>query len=465
MFDGDMAQLDADTALAVAADLRATADRAEARLLEVAAHYADLHPVPARQRPGVVILPGMENVFVCGGEGCPEVAEFAPAELGAALGMSTSAATSLMEDALALRHRLPRTWARVLAGQVQAWRARRIAQASHPLIRAAADLVDAQVSAIAETVTPYRLDRIVEAAVMDADPDLAQVQADADAADRGVWTAQSDLHGTKAMVVKAAAGDVIRFDARTDQIAEVLAALGDTDTKDVRRAKAIGWLADPQAALDLITTAHATAGHADSSDESSLQPAKLARTGGRGSGAAHTLYVHLTDRALMTGTGVLRAGVQGSGAGSGELGPLLISQLSELVGHDRIVARPVIDLHEQIAVDAYEIPGRIRERVLLRYTHCVFPWCNRPAGRSDLDHVVPYDDTGPPGQTSTENLAPACRLHHRIKTFGGWRCVRLPDGAHEWTSPQGHRYRVDHAGTRPLPAPGHTPASTKDEAA
>ena len=44
MFDGDVAQLDADTALAVAADLRATADRAEARLLEVAAHYADLHP-------------------------------------------------------------------------------------------------------------------------------------------------------------------------------------------------------------------------------------------------------------------------------------------------------------------------------------------------------------------------------------------------------------------------------------
>ncbi len=189
-------------------------------------------------------------------------------------------------------------------------------------------------------------------------------------------------------------------------------------------------------------------------------------TGRLSTDVPHTLYVHLTDPALMTGTGVLRAGVQGSGAGSGELGPLLMSQLSELVGHGRIVVKPVIDLHERIAVDAYEVPDRIRERVLLRHTHCVFPWCNRPAtARTDLDHVVPYDDTGPPGQTSTENLAPACRPHHRIKTFGGWRCVRMPDGVYEWASPLGQRFRVDHAGTRPLAAPEDAIASTGDEAA
>jgi hypothetical protein len=439
--------------LTVAAQLRATADRAEARLLEVAAHFADLHPVPAGRRPGVVILPGMENVFVCGGEGCPEVAEFAPAELGAALGMSTGAATGLLEDALALRHRLPRIWVRVLSGEVQAWRARRVAQATQRLGRVAAGLVDARVAGTVETVTPYRLERIVAAAVLDADPALARADADAAAAERGVWVAQSDLHGTKTMVVKAAAGDVIRLDARTDQIADVLAALGDTDTKDARRAKAIGWLADPQAALDLITTPHPVTADAANVTDASRPAANAGRTGHRGAGAPHTLYEHLTDRALMTGMGLLRAGAQvpGCGAGAGELGPLLISQLSELVGHDRIVVKPVIDLHEKVAVDAYEIPDRIRERVLLRHTHCVFPWCNRPAtARTDLDHVVPYDDTGPPGQTSTHNLAPACRLHHRIKTFGGWRCIRLPDTTLEWTSPAGHRYRVDHVGTRPV---------------
>lgn len=136
--------------------------------------------------------------------------------------------------------------------------------------------------------------------------------------------------------------------------------------------------------------------------------------------------------------------------GAGELGPLLISQLSELVGHDRIVVKPVIDLADQISVDAYEVPDRIRERALLRRTHCAFPWCNRPATtRTDLDHVAPYDDTGPPGQTSTENLAPGCRLHHRVKTHGGWRYERLSDGAIGWTSPKGRRYRVDHSRTHP----------------
>jgi Domain of unknown function (DUF222) len=464
MFDGDVAELDTDAALTVAAQLRATADRAEARLLEVAAHFADLHPVPRGQRHGVVILPGMENVFVCGGEGCPDVAEFAPAELGAALGVSTSAATALLEDALALRHRLPRTWLRVLAGEVQAWRARRIARATRPLTRDAAGLVDARVSSIADTLTPYRLERIVEAAVMDADPAAAQANADAVATQRGVWVAQSDLHGTKTMVVKAGAGDVIRLDARTQQIADTLAALGDTDTLDQRRAKAIGWLADPQAALDLITGSDASMApdaadqHRTDGGPMGQSPQQHVRHGSTGRASApHTLYVHLTDQALLSETGLVRAD---------QCGPLLASQLSELLGHDRIVVKPVIDLRDRIAVDAYEIPQRIREHVLLRHTHCIFPWCNRPAGpRTDLDHIVPYDDTGPPGQTATDTVAPECRLHHRIKTFGAWRCCRTPDGAYEWTSPLDRRYRVDHTGTHSLASSADETSSREDEAA
>jgi hypothetical protein len=95
---GAIADLDPATALAVAAEARVTADRAEAVLLAVAAHYADLHPDPAVDRDhddddeGVGVgdrLPGMERARVYGGEGCPEVAEFAPVELGAVLGVSS----------------------------------------------------------------------------------------------------------------------------------------------------------------------------------------------------------------------------------------------------------------------------------------------------------------------------------------------------------------------------------------
>ncbi|HEY3002363.1 MAG TPA: HNH endonuclease signature motif containing protein, partial [Kribbellaceae bacterium] len=366
------------------------------------------------------------------------------------------------------------------------------------LSRSAAALVDARVAPIADTVTTYRLDRIVRAAVLDADPDQAQADADAQATDRGVWVGRDDLHGSKTVVIKAAAGDVLRLDASTDRIADLLARLGDTSTKDQRRAKAIGWLADPQATLALYGMVAAGAakpgGRAESGGAESgggaAGPAALAPVtpirdttpgtrsgtgeGGRGRGEGgntgpglptgtgtgrgglpagpvprpgglgrHTLYVHLTDHTLATGTGLVRTDHD-------RLGPLLASQLRELLGHDQVVVKPVIDLADRISVDAYEIPDRIRERVQLRYTHCVFPYCNRPVRATDLDHVIPYDDTGPPGQTSTDNLGPECRLHHRVKTHGNWRCRRLPDGAFEWTSPHGHLYRVDHTGTHPI---------------
>ncbi|MGH3369038.1 MAG: HNH endonuclease signature motif containing protein, partial [Nocardioidaceae bacterium] len=151
------------------------------------------------------------------------------------------------------------------------------------------------------------------------------------------------------------------------------------------------------------------------------------------------LHVHIDAETLRAGDGVVR--VEG-------VGPMLASQLGELFGHERFVVRPVIDLAERVSVDAYEIPDRIRERVRLTHVTCRFPWCNAPATVSmDLDHVVPFDDTGPPGQTSTDNLVPLCRWHHRGKTHGRWRYRRLDDGGLEWTAPSGAMFRVDHTGT------------------
>jgi hypothetical protein len=106
MFDAGLADLDPAATLTAAAQARAAADRAEVRLLEVAAHWADLHDQldPADQG---VSLPGMERLVRFGGEGTPPVAEFAPAELGATLAISAYAAGRLIGAALDLRHRLP----------------------------------------------------------------------------------------------------------------------------------------------------------------------------------------------------------------------------------------------------------------------------------------------------------------------------------------------------------------------
>jgi hypothetical protein len=115
-----------------------------------------------------------------------------------------------------------------------------------------------------------------------------------------------------------------------------------------------------------------------------------------------------------------------------------------------VVIRPVIDLPETASVNGYEASDRLREHVMLRRARCAFPCCHRPARRADQDHIEAYDTDGPPGQTSTENLAPLCRQHHRAKTHGGWAYTQLTPGEYLWIGPRAQRFHVDDAGTTAL---------------
>jgi hypothetical protein len=155
------------------------------------------------------------------------------------------------------------------------------------------------------------------------------------------------------------------------------------------------------------------------------------------------VVVHLTDLTLATGTGVLRAE---------SIGPLLASQLTELVGYGPYTVKPVIDLNDAVSVDAYEIPARIRDRVKLIHPVELFPYGNRETSNTiDLDHIRPYDPHGPTGQTSTANLAPLGRFGHRVKTHArGWNVRRVDYRTLEWTTPHGFMFRVDATGTHRL---------------
>jgi hypothetical protein len=692
LFAYDVDELDTAAVLTAAASSRALRERLEVLDLLHALRIADLH-----HEVRVAAGRGGERRRVFGGAGCPEIAEFAPVEFGAVMGMSPAAAKAYLDDAVGLRHRLPLTFARVLAFDAAVWRACKIARACRALPEQAAALVDRRVAAIVNSVTPVRLATIVDAALWEADPAAAQAAAEEQARSRGVWVKRSDDHGTKSIWVRAAAGDVIRFDATIDDIAQALRALGDTDTLDQRRAKAIGIIADPALAHELLEVAHhlakthtttadntgntttgnsgtggattdTTGGNADpvgdavaadtdaqhhnhdkergaasSSDDSHdhdgdgdgqedstragdrdgdgdgdrdgngdrdrdgngdgagregsahegdglagdrgddhrgdyppgrghnieecpthnddasgndspsdnrvgdrrgdhrgdgsgdhrgadapaddwypadqpgpndeadrdaphpsssdladpldaparvlaepwrgdegqapdsdqddqggqgrqggqgmevfsrrLLAGKLAEikkaayatgigAGGRCGPGKVIAYVHLTDETLATGQGVLRVE---------EHGPMIAGQLHELIGHDQVVVKPVIDLNDHISVDAYEIPERIRERVKLIYPVEQFVYGTvETTMRTDLDHVEAYDPTGPPGQTSTTNLAPLGRFSHRLKTHGDWTVRRLADGASEWLSPHGFTFWVDHTGTHPL---------------
>jgi hypothetical protein len=112
------------------------------------------------------------------------------------------------------------------------------------------------------------------------------------------------------------------------------------------------------------------------------------------------------------------------------------------------VIKPVIDLNGKINVNAYEVPDRLREHIALRDHTCVFPWCQKRAETADVDHVQPYDSGG---ETSTDNTAPLCRAHHRVKTHGHWLLTMLSPGEYLWRSPHGLIVLRDHTGTHLLP--------------
>jgi hypothetical protein len=436
----DVTGPDASTALAVAVECRAVADRAEAELLAVAAHWADLHAVlPGGDAAGLrldgFVVDGVEQVVPLAGDGAPQVAEFAPGELAAALGMSSHAGSALVGDALELRHRLPRLWARVHTGQLQAWRARQIAAHTKHLSVEAAGFVDAQLAPVAHKIGLQRVLNLLDVALRRYDPEAAD-RRERDRADgRGVWVSHELLDGTRSVTIEADAVDVALFDRTVSDIAEELAHLGDPDRLDLRRAKAVGIIADPQTTLDLL--------HPPTDPPSGADPDPAARTRST-TRPRVVLYVHLAQAAVTARTGTARVE---------DLGPTTLATVADWLGRSDITLRPVLDLDDRTSVDAYETPTQIRETVLLRNPCCPFPWCDNLSRRKDMDHLIPYvppEDGGPPGQTGPHLLGSPCRRHHRYRTHGGWTYTMPEPGIYLWRSPAGRRYLVDHTGTATL---------------
>jgi len=310
--------------------------------------------------------------------------------------------------------------------------------------------VDAQVAPFAHKIGLARTLDLVQAALVRFDPEAAARKAKAAADGRGVWMGDQMTDGTRSIRIEADALDATVFDSTIDSIADTLGALGDVDRRDVRRARAVGVIADPQGALDLLTTDAGSDGDGDGDGGSAVnaggrQPVNPNRNGK----ARVTLYVHLHEDAIIAGSGVGR--VEG-------LGPVTVEKITDWVGRSDLTIKPVLDLNNRASVDAYEVPDRMAETVLLRNPCCPFPWCTNRSRNKDTDHVRRYvapGEGGLLGQTTAHNLAPPCRRHHRLKTHGGWSYSMPEPGTYLWRSPAGRRYLVDHTGTtalaRPLP--------------
>ena len=250
VFDNDdLVELDAAGTLAAAEANEHTLITAETRRLQIAAHWADLHPGDAVPESR---LPGREHPVRLGGDGTPTVADFAPAELGCVLRISDGSACRLIGDAVDLRHRLRLIWGAALTGQVPAYQARHIAAATRHLTAEQAGWVDQQLAPSLGALSWGRLQTLLDAKIIQADPVGAEQRAAAAAQERFVRLGRASEHGLKLIIARATAGDAIWFRATIDRIADILALQGDLDAVDIRRSKAIGILAQPAYALQLL---------------------------------------------------------------------------------------------------------------------------------------------------------------------------------------------------------------------
>lgn len=320
-----------------------------------------------------------EKLIYRGADGTPPVAEFLSLEVGALLGISPGSAAGLIGDVLNCFYRHPMMWEAVRSGAVRWYRA---CQVISEVNRAGlsfddAQLVDARITGRLPALPPGRATRLLRGLITAADPARARAREQA-ARDRRHVTLWAPMLGDGSccqLTGMLDAPDTLRLDGTLDRLAKVLAADGDDRSLDHRRATALGILADPTRAAQLLMGASAPSQH---------------RT---------TVVLHLTDQHLIDNT--LAGRLEGHG-------PLSRETWTELLGHDRVTIRPVVDRVAMAPVDSYEIPDRIRDAVTWRSPVDAFPYGAQPSRGLDLDHTVPYDHSlgAPPGQTRVDNLPP-----------------------------------------------------------
>ena len=250
MFDKQVGGPDAATTLSLVSQAHRQVLAQECALVELAAHWADLHH-PDSQVPVEKTLPGAEQGRQLGGDGTPEVLEFAAAELGARMETTIGSARGLMADALDIRHRLPELWQLVVAGRVPSWRARKVAQATR-ISAGCGHARRRRRRRVHLHVAWGRFETLLAAKIIEADPRAAEEQAKIWGGGTVRTRRPHRTIGVETVDAKANAGDVIWFMATINRIADILRLQGDLDSADVRRSKAIGILAQPALALQLL---------------------------------------------------------------------------------------------------------------------------------------------------------------------------------------------------------------------
>lgn len=351
------------------------------------------------------------------------------AEVAAAMNLSPMAAGFVVSDAATLDTRLPRV-AALLAEGCTDWRTVRLILSRTDLVQD--DELIAKVDrSLATRIGNWhgwsrqRIVNAVDAAVRVVDPDAARERR-AEAEDKRHIAVNPLANGMAEVSGTVAAAAGAAFDRRLSQLAKQVCAQ-DPRTMDQRRADALAALAEGRLLV-------CTCGRADC-------PAKFGESDtDQAPGGVKVVINVVASEHAINGDSDAPGYLNGYGVIDAEQVRALAAAGASLC--------PVSPVTTPAQALQYQPPAALERAVRCRDLTCRFPGCSRPAVISDVDHTVPFNHADPAagGRTVWENLKCLCRLHHRLKTFGGWQDRQLADGTVVWTSPTGRTYRTSPAG-------------------
>ena len=111
----------------------------------------------------------------------------------------------------------------------------------------------------------------------------------------------------------------------------------------------------------------------------------------------------------------------------------------------RLVTDPVGGTVVDVGRTRYRPPAGLADLVRARDRACVFPTCQTPAERCDIDHLTAWSQGG---TTSLDNLVVLCEAHHRLKHTPGWALTRNnTSGTLSWHTPDKTVYQRHPNGT------------------
>lgn len=393
----------------------------------------------------------------------------ASAEISAAMGIGDRAASGEMCIGMALRERLPQVAALFAQGRLSAglvatitWRTQLIVDSA---IQARVDAAIAQRAGKWGSLSVAKLEAVIDSLVDEHDPDARRRMREA-ARSRDVRLGKrDDVTGTTSLWGRLSAADAALLERRLAQMSSGVCA-DDPRTVGQRRSDSMGAMA---AFADRLTcqcgSPDCASGGADPRPGSFLinviaEPAALdaqadpAMSGDGQPQPAATPAEPLPERAEPPTEPAAEPAAPARPKPAAEpaeprpasaliLGGALIPTplLAELINNGakvRWVLKP-----DAAPESGYRPSQKTARFVRMRDMTCRFPGCGRPAECCDIDHTTPY----PASATHPSNTKCLCRIHHLLKTFGGWLDEQRTDGTVIWTAPSGRTY-VTHPGSR-----------------